>query len=165
MLQYRLLEGRIDLEPLRILASRQTLWAGRRVTFFVLGASHAVVIERDNSVVTELLACALPVGQSRVLAERAGDTAQSLCLRTNGLRYEARLSPFSAEDGDTLRAEFPDDNRLDVAYPVLPDGATPVTRVGWRLSESQLRVETIHTYPEERRGVYSCSVFSLEDSK
>ena len=162
MLQYRLLEGPVTLEPLRILASRQRDWQGWQVTFYVLGASHAVRLEREGVVLTELLACALPEGEFQALAEREGHTSHHLCLAAHGLRCQARLMPFALQEGDRLRGEFLAENRLEVAYPTAPDGATPVTRIGWRLNDRELCIETIHTYPEEGRGVSSASVFTRE---
>jgi hypothetical protein len=160
MLQYRLLEGPVGLEPLRILASRREEWQGWTVTFYVLGASHAVRWEREGSVLTELLACALPEGDPGILAERKGDRPAALCLITQGLRYQMRLTPFALPEGDQLRNAYTAENRLEVAYPTHPDGITPYTRIGWRLTDTELSLETIHTYPEEGRGVHSATVIT-----
>jgi hypothetical protein len=161
-LQYRLLEGPVGLEPLRILASRCLDWQGWQVTFYVLGASHAVRLEREGVVLTELLTCALPEGNARVLAEREGDQPKSLCRVAYGLQCQARLTPFALQEGGDLRGDYPPENRLEVAYPVLPDGVTPYTRIGWRLAGAELSVETIHTYPEEGCGMHSQSIFTRE---
>ena len=37
--------------------------------------------------------------------------------------------------------------------------APPVTRMGWQMEDGLLRVETVHTYPEEGRGVRSWTTF------
>src|SRR2546423_15525715 len=75
-LVYRLLNGPAPLEPLRVLDSRSIQWQGRTVTFYVLGASHAVCIGRDAVEVTELLTCVIPKSFAQGLAgaRAAGDT-------------------------------------------------------------------------------------------
>ena len=55
---YQLIEGEVSLKPLRILEQQEIAWQGRRVTFSVLGASHAVQIRLNDRCLTELLTCA-----------------------------------------------------------------------------------------------------------
>ena len=38
---------------------------------------------------------------------------------------------------------------------LLPTGDIAWTRIGWRTTDSQLLVETVHTYPEEAAGIRS----------
>jgi hypothetical protein len=161
-LRYSLLTGPVALAPLRVLDSRFILWKGWRVTFYALGASHAVCLERGANRLTELLACAVGFGVGVLVGERRVEETTHLCLRAEGLVCEMQLIPFvlTAEAG-RLQESDPND-RLEVAYPPYSDAVTPYTRIGWRVTAEALHVETVHTYPEEGRGVRSKTVFREE---
>ena len=163
-LRYALLTGPVDLAPLRVLASRCVPWKAWRVTFFVLGASHAVRLERGDIGITELLACTLGEGASVPVTQEDPDEVTNLCIRSQGLVCEVRLTPFLLSAGAELSAESGPDSRLEFAYPPHADTATPYTRIGWRGTAEALHVETVHTYPEEGRGVRSRTVFWEEEA-
>ncbi|MCW3100402.1 MAG: hypothetical protein JWL77_6020 [Chthonomonadaceae bacterium] len=162
-LRYRLLTGPVDLAPLRVLDSRCILWRGWLVTFFALGASHAVCLERGANSLTELLACAVSeVGAGVLAGERRVEQTTNLCVCAAGLVCEVFLIPFAlTEDTGRLQESDPTD-RLEFAYPPHSDAVTPYTRIGWRVTAEALHVETVHTYPEEGRGVRSRTVFKEE---
>ena len=164
-LRYSLLTGSVELAPLRVLSSRCIGWKAWSVTFFVLGASHAVCLERGESRLTELLACAIgTVGAGAsvpVVQEDEGATTR-LCLRAEGLVCETLLMPFALTDSAELSWESDLSHRLEVAYPPHADAVTPYTRIGWRVTADALHVETVHTYPEEGRGVRSKTIFREE---
>jgi hypothetical protein len=165
-LRYALLTGPVALEPLRVLASRCILWSGWNVTFCVLGASHAVCLERGESRLTELLACAVGTGASVPVVQGNTDETTNLSLRAAGLCCEIALIPFALTEGaDLLRERTPHDSRLEIAYPFLADAGTPYTRIGWRITAAALHIETVHTYPEEGRGVRSRTVFREETQR
>ena len=161
-LRYALLTGPVELTPLRVLASRCILWRGWRVTFFALGASHAVCLERGESLVTELLACAVGAGASLPVVQGNDAETTNLCLRAEGLVCEIALIPFALTEGAGLLLECASDSRLEFAYPSPVDAVTPYTRIGWRVTAEALHVETVHTYPEEGRGIRSRTVFREE---
>jgi uncharacterized protein DUF2617 len=160
-LRYRLLDGPARLEPLRVLQARSAMWRGWSVTFCVLGASHAVCLLKGGRQLFELLACAAPSGAARALAELAADRPGEVCVEAHGLICHARLTLFPLRKGDALRGDFAAADQLAVAYPTSGEGETPWTRVGWRAEGARLAIETVHTYPEEERGVRSESRFEL----
>ena len=160
-LHYFLLAGRPRLEPLRVFDSRRVPWAGRVVTFYVLGTSHAVLVEQDDTALTELLTCAAGDLGAQAL-ERRTATSDSLVVRTvDHLRYDCRLSPVELDGADRLRGDFASADQLAVNYEAAHGAAEPMTHIGWRVAEAALLVETLHTYPHEGRGVRSESTFRL----
>jgi hypothetical protein len=164
-LRYSLLTGPVDLAPLRVLDSRCILWRGWLVTFFALGASHAVCLERGANSLTELLACAvgeIGAGVAVPVGERSVEETTNLCLCAEGLVCEAHLIPFALTENTGCLLENDPTGRLEFAYPPHSDAVTPYTRIGWRVTAEALHVETVHTYPEEGRGIRSRTVFKEE---
>ena len=158
---YQLVPGQVRLEPLRILALREIEWNGWTVAFHVLGASHAITLKRDDICITELFTCATVATSVPVVAQSQGKLPITLCLNVPGLDCRIRLERFSLSDGDALRRDVPESDRLVVAFPHAPGDIAPITRLGWQVTEQSLRIETIHTYPEERSGVRSVTVFEV----
>ena len=161
---YRLLEGPASLAPLRVLAARRVDWREWRVTFTVLGASHAVSFQAGERQLVELLTCAPPATASPVLMERGADLPGQICVVTQGLLCRVSLSMFSLEGGDGLRGAFAAADQLAVPYPAAASGGEPFTRIGWRIAGRRLEVETVHTYPEEGQGVRSESRFEAQEA-
>lgn len=163
-LRYGLLTGPVDLAPLHVLASRCVPWQAWSVTFCVLGASHAVCLERGAAHLTELLACA--VGNEigiPVMQEETGKTT-NLCLRAAGLLCKVTLIPFALTQDTQLSSESAPENRLEFAYPPQAEDLTPYTRIGWHVTSDALYVETVHTYPEEGCGVRSRTLIREEET-
>ena len=160
-LRYFLLEGRVRLEPLRVFRSRRVPWGRHAVTFHALGTSHAVVVEREDASLTELLTCASGDLQARVIQQRAANSDWSMSCTVGGVRYDCRLSGFDLNGGDRLRGAFRNADRLVFGYGRAAGADEPMTRIGWRTDERALAVETLHTYPHESRGVRSESVFRI----
>ncbi len=160
-LRYFLLEGRARLEPLRVFESRQVEWQGRVVTFFVLGTSHAVLIERGDTALTELLTCAAGNLEARVLEERVASAGCVIARTIDNLRYDCRLSPFELDGNDRLHGAFSSAAQLTFTYALDHGPEEPMTHIGWRADEATLVVETLHTYPHEGRGVRSESAFRI----
>ena len=115
-------------------------------------------------------------GALRVLGERAGDVASQLCVSAAGLLCQVTLEPFLLEEGACLRGAFAAERQLVFAYPApvpgksadglsMTDEPTPMTRLGWRATQGALTIETIHTYPEEGRGVRSVTVWTPEGAR
>ena len=160
-LRYFLIEGRARLEPLRVFDSRRAAWAGRQVTFYALGTSHAVLVELEDSALTELLTCASGDIGARVIEQRAAGSDWSISGTIDSLRYDCRLSRFALDGNALLRGAFAPEDRLVCSYRVEGGAEEPVTHIGWRTDEHTLTVETLHTYPHEGRGVRSKSVFRV----
>jgi hypothetical protein len=162
---YRLLDGLPCLEPFRILAAQTVAWRSWRTTFYVLGASHAVCLHREDAQITELLTCLPPDRTIPALAELAADAVRETCIDLRGLTCRVRLTPFALTEGDALRESFAEANQLAISYPASHGEPTPITRLGWRITGGQLSVETVHTYPEEGRGVRSRTLFISEEAE
>jgi hypothetical protein len=164
-LKYKLLIGPTDLRPLRILATQDFAWLGWRVCFHVLGVSHAVSFSSAERQVTELLTCSTVEPDREpsltLSAERPGES----CASIGGLVCRVRLQPFSLETGDHLEGDYSVTERLDVTFTGASAEVSPVTRIGWRVSGRALTVETVHSYPEEGRGVRSWSRFETAEEK
>ncbi len=141
--------------------SRQVEWRGRVVTFCALGTSHAVLLERGDTALTELLTCAAGNLEARVLEERAASTGCVIARTIDNLRYDCRLSPFELDGDDRLHGVFSSAAQLSFTYALDHGEEEPMTHIGWRADETKLLVETLHTYPFEGRGVRSESTFRI----
>ncbi len=159
-LRYRLLDAPADFAPLRVLRQQSFDWRGWRVTCCVLGASHAVVLRRGDGCVTELLACCDDARIPEPRETMRGDRDGSMCASVHGLTVSTTVSLIGAEAGGGLIGAFASGSRLDVAFPA-EAGPSPVTRIGWRTTDAALTVETVHTYPQESRGVRTQTVFTI----
>jgi hypothetical protein len=165
-LVYRIYAVRPPLKPLRVIDERAIAWVDCRVTFYVLGASHAVCIDGPGTHVTELLACLPPPDSVPLLAEApiAGLFAErQICAAVPGLVCRTTLNILPSDTGGLLDGDYSREERLEAAFPSPAGEETPWTRIGWRASENVLRVETVHTYPEDRRAVRSNSLFVREE--
>ena len=150
-LRYRLLEGRTDVAPLRILATQHFLWGHWRVTAHVLGASHAVQLESENGVFTELLTCAPAPGEHAALLAL---DAPGLAEASLGV-LEVRVRLWRQGLGCRLNA-----SNMTVAFPIGPSEIAPETQLAWEMSAQQLRVTSVHTYPEENTTVWTETVLT-----
>jgi hypothetical protein len=83
----------------------------------------------------------------------------------DNLNCRVSLAPFDLAHGDILQGDYSDECRLEVSFPLPCAGAEPVTRIGWRVGRASLMIETVHSYPEEGRGVRSFSRFDLEGAR
>ena len=158
---YQLVQGRVCLEPLRILARREMVWNGWRVAFHVLGASHAIIIEQDDICITELFTCAPVTTAVPVLSRSEGMLPVTLCPDVPGFGCRVSLERFALVTGDALRLDAPQANALTVKFPHASGSIAPITRVSWKRTKNILRIETIHTYPEEHSGVRSETVLQI----
>jgi len=161
-LRYFLIAGETSwLEGLRIIGSKQRVWANREVTFYALGASHALSVRHGDSQVTELLSCRGSFRQDQCLAEMAASEPFEVSTVVHEMRYSFRLTIHSLLGDDVLLGRYPDEDEITVAYPRQEKFATPVTRIGWMIGSHALRLETLHTYPEECGGVRTESVIEI----
>ncbi len=161
-LRYFLIAGETSwLESLRIIDSRQRSWANREVTFYALGASHALSVRQDDRQVTELLSCSGSFRKAQCLAEMAINEAIQVSTVINDMRYSFRLTLHNLHGNDVLLRRYPKDHEITIAYPRRQGSDTPVTRIGWLEEPRALRLETLHTYPEEGRGVRTESIIDI----
>ncbi len=162
-LRYRLIEGPVDLSPLRILKLNSIRWHGWDVTFHILGASHAVIIEDGEVSLTELLTCGPLANTGRIVAEDDGSVETQVCGSVQGLFVKAYLRPRRlAEVNSPLRdIETPD--LLEAAYPGSGGTEVPITRIRWRDLGQTLLVETLHTYPEEGLAIQSRTTIDIQE--
>lgn len=161
-LRYFLIAGETSwLESLRILDSRQRIWAERELTFHALGASHALSIRHRDLLVTELLSCRDGFKKGQCLAEMAAAEPFELSSVIRDMRYSLRLTHHSLQGNDALLGRYPDEDQMMVAYPRQKDFASPVTRIGWQMESRVLRTETLHTYPEQCVGIRTESVIEI----
>jgi len=158
-LSYKLLTGRTDLKPLRILATRELSWQDWQVSLHVLGMSHAIALRHGTRRVTELLTCSIVEPDRKPRLAMQADPGGEMCAAIGGLICRVRLQPIHLNDGDELEGSYGLAERLEVAFERVTNGVTPVTRIGWQIREGALEVETVHSYPEEGRGVRSWSRF------
>ncbi len=131
------------------------------MTFYALGTSHAVLLERGDTALTELLTCAAGDLEARVLEQRAASSDCVISRTIDDLRYDCRLSPFELAGRDRLRGAFSSADQITFTYGVDHGAEEPMTHIGWRTDGATLSVETLHTYPREGRGVRSESTFRV----
>ncbi len=160
-LRYFLLDGHARLEPLRVFGSRRVRWGDRVVTLYVLGTSHAVLVEQGDLALTELLTCATGDLDARVLEHRNASSEWSVVRTIDTLQYDCRLSLFPLERTDRLRGAFSRADQLAFHYGSKYGTEAPLTRIGWRVDNATLLVETVHTYPQDGCGVRSESRFEV----
>lgn len=157
-LHYRLIAGQVELQPLRILASRSLIWQDWQISLHILGASHAVCLTRGSRVLTELLTCLPPVETPDALLTLNATSDRESCIEAGGLICRVHLYPFSLSDGVSL-CHTPHENRMTLNFPSQETASTPITSIGWLGTEEHLLIETLHTYPEEGRGLRSLTRF------
>lgn len=149
-LRYRLLQGAADVAPLRILATECFSWRGWSVTAHVLGASHALCLVREGTVLTELFTCApAPEEPQAILALEGQGCSEA---RAHGLAFQVRI--WHQALGCRLAAP-----NLTVPFPTGSSGIAPETQLAWDMTHS-LRITTIHTYPEENLAVWTETTFT-----
>ena len=149
-LRYRLLQGAADVTPLRILATERFAWRGWQATAYVLGASHALCLERDGLALTELFTCAPAPEEPQALL--ALDTAGCAELVAGNLAIRVRV--WRQGLGHRLTGAI-----LTVPFPIGPAGIAPETQLAWNPGSS-LRITTVHTYPEENTTVWTETTFT-----
>lgn len=155
-LTYRLLCGEPDFAPLRILVSRVSWWKGWRVEFRVLAASHCLTLTREQTVVSELLACAALPDSPLPLVTFPANTPRETHFTADDLTLHITLHPFDllTEACADLHGEFAPEEQITTPFPAASTSRfAPLTRIGWQIRSDALRIETLHTYPEEGRGV------------
>jgi len=160
-LRFFLLKGRARLEPLRIFDFREVEWQGFMVTFYVLGTSHAVLVEMEEAVITELLTCAANDPKAFVLEQGSVSSDWSVARRIGNLMYNCRLSRFELGSVGGFRGSFLNSDQLTFTYGLDNGAGEALTRIGWKRHGTMLSVETLHTYPREGCGVRSESTFRV----
>ena len=153
-LHYRLISGEVALEPLHILKTHDLIWHDWHVRIFVLGASHAVQLTRGKDILTELLTCLPPAGNSKPLYETSIEQCRQKNLHANGLRWGISLWECEAGKNEE-RLPIGMGASMQVEFPAIHSAEKPLTRINWMLHRNTLLIETLHTYPNEGRSVRS----------
>ncbi len=153
-LRYRLMAGEISLEPLHILKTHKLTWHDWHVQFFVLGASHAVCLTRNQTHITELLTCLPPAGNPKPLYETTIEQCHQKILHAEDLRWEIHLWECKIEQFEK-QSPLISASSLQVEFPALHPAEKPLTRINWLVHRDMLLIETLHTYPNQGRCVRS----------
>lgn len=154
---YRLLTGDIDLEPLRILKTHCVEWHGWQVTALILGASHAVMLERDGERITELLTCLPPAGCALPLLEFGVCDHRPKRLCVSGLEWDVRLWTCDWEETEDALLLL-SSNTLHADFPATYSPQKPQTSIHLLPTPAYLQITTRHTYPQEARSVHTRTV-------
>ncbi len=161
-LRYYLIEGETDfLENFRILDKQQRAWNEGEVVFYALCTSHAITVHWQGKQFTELLSCKGPLNIGPALADLAAVRPFEIIRSIQGIRYRFQLQLEGLRGSDGLVGTFKPGNEISVTYPKIPGLDTPATKIGWVIDPGVLRVETLHTYPEEAGGVRCVSTFEI----
>ena len=163
-LRYRLVKGSVSLAPMIVLGSRVIFWDDWCVSFFVLGASHAMQLTQGRRKVTEILSCMEPPVDCRVLAALGLTGVGCTTTEVHGLSMRVQLKSLDLPDvAPHISGVNPDHNTncLTHAYPN-PDLNVPSwTRLRWQVTKEALHLETEHTYPHEGVSIHSETTISV----
>jgi hypothetical protein len=146
------------------LERKSILWRDWSVTFYVLGASHAVLFQRDSVRFMEILAC-LPrdeevwSNKSDLLFTSRGDIFTESSRSIDNLAVRFQILPFAIEDISSLKNYDPE-CFMQVPFALEePALGNAVTQVGWAFDDTRLSIETLHSYPEESKAVRTTTIF------
>lgn len=136
------------------------------VEFGVLGASHYIKMRHGNYMITEVFACKKLEGDMKYypITELLG---RQVSTQTNAFQYDfkvelikerkyidALINEFekarTEKDGETLMEAFP--TKVDPPFKAC-------TYIHFKEYETFIRVQTLHTYPEEEITVYTETKF------
>jgi hypothetical protein len=156
---YRIFDQPVGLEPLQILQSEQTQWRDWRVTYSILGASHAISLERGSDCFTELLTCLPPAIQSPALREFAVSDCRQDRVRLSDLEWDVRVWMCDWEETEDALLLL-SRHTLQADFPAVYSPHTPRTRISLLPTPTYLQVYTLHTYPHEARSVHSRTVIT-----
>ena len=140
---------------------KRRTWASRELTFYGLGASHALSIRDQDRQVTELLSCSGTFRKGQCLSEMAISESFEIATAIDDMRYNFRLTLHSLQGDVALLGCYPEENQISIAYPRYEDFGTPITRIGWIVEPRALRLETLHTYPEDCSAVRTESIVRI----
>jgi len=181
-LVYSLYANPVPLSPLKILVVRSVCWGPWSVEFTILGASHAMTLshmdgdgdEGGERCITELLSCLAPTGALQTLAERVvcpvltnGEPEDQwpICVEASGLRIRVQTAHGPLTSETSIVRSHSETDQMAYAYPNQDCDDMSWTQLAWRLSDSTLHLETLHTYPQEGLAVFTTTdVSHLDES-
>ncbi len=163
-LKYRLVSGRVALEPMIVLDRRTISWGDWTVVFYVLGASHAMRIKRGKSQLTEILTCGGPLISGNSIAEVGMGRAGCVSAVAHNLSFTCRIRSESlptgkSSSGRMIPGEF---DNMEHEYPNPDLDVSSWTRLRWQVTDRNLRLETEHTYPHEGVSILSETTVTKE---
>lgn len=162
-LVYRVFHHPVSLAPMTVLSERTAEWGVWTVSFYVLGASHAMRLTNGYRQITEVLSCFCSVDSEAEFVEPdvvGRDHYVTIPLGDMNINFQLVTRPIGDAEPFVGTAAAPGDNWLAHAYQS-PDLAEPAwTRLTWNLSSAYCRLHTLHTYPQEGLQVQSVTTIS-----
>lgn len=157
-LLYLMLDGPVSFEPMKILDKRAVAWGWWTVEFYVLGASHAMSLSRGTRVFTELLSCAeLDTDENiSVLVEIEQQPHFTATLEDLIVEFQVATLPLTPVE--PFAGNMDDTDWMEQPFIVPSSGATAWTRLRWNITVDCVRLETLHTYPQEKMCVISKTI-------
>ena len=166
-LHYRLFDKNIDLTQYRIIKSQSAQHGNLKASFYVLGASHAVILQSGSTSLCELVTCTPGEAPDNSILDLPGCYHLPTCASGKSWNCVVNLETlFEIKEAPAFYAEYPPVNCFISDYPVppVPIRLLPQTHIGWKFLTNGIEIETIHTYPEENSALRSFSTFKfLED--
>jgi len=162
-LKYMLFSSHISLEPMQILERRTVPWAAWTISFYILGASHAMCITRDGRHFMELLSCIYPNDDTNLLLKHDSVTECRLVGNTDGINHEIQLGTLPTARITPLCGRMTDNNWLEHAYMNSDHDDPSWTQLRWILNSTSVYLETLHSYPHEGITVFSKTTISKQD--
>ena len=163
-LSYQLISGKANLEPLQILDARSFEWNGYEVTLQILGASSSLTLKRQDFEVCEVISCAPNLVEAEevigLLEQIENETVVS---NLENLSIECAFHSYELKS--RLKLQLPSTNSFEYAFPTTENGTLPFTYLAWVAGESELKVETVHTYPNQGLGLHSLTRVTVRTSK
>ena len=154
-LVYRVYKGEAPVESLRILSKETYIGPELTITFYALGASHAMCVRSDTGAITEVLSCGSDRLSTELVAESASISGYILDLDADGIRIHARIDILPLSDLSTFANWGKPDGTIEQAYPDGDSDSPAWTRMRWSAFDGGATLETQHTYPGENVWVRS----------
>lgn len=163
-------EGKSNIEQFRILQSSEIKVDNISIVFGILGESHFIQIIQNNKVRTEICACVEGVfsDSDKIVFNSKLTLLQNSTYSNSKNSYNFDFKTYIGKIGETKA------NRL------LKSGNTvgthllvhkfpgkhwfskkALTVIKIKVSSTQIQTETVHTYPDEKKYVFTNSIFTL----
>jgi hypothetical protein len=164
----------VDASQFAVLMQDRASGFGLEVEARVIGASHFISFKYADLQIHEIVSCAeVKASSARIYYGSLEDVSDSLDLSLFSkvsYAFTPRIIKAGSGDGEPLRIELMAqsagqyENQLGLVYEFsgFKGLAQPKTIIWLRLDESEAKVSTIHSYPNERNIVVTQSRISIE---